>query len=201
MKSKATLTCVLGVCALCTLLKFTDGIGAQPRGDGFNGKNILTLAISGNMFRDKAGNVLTPASGENGMLTAQLFDGLGGGNPIWTETQEAFSFRLNDGKTVVTLGEITPFKVNGEAIPFNNSPIILLTYQLNGKDYTAPRFAIAITGYSHQAGSAFEATGELKTKINDYEMRIKTLEKTNNEIVNKMYRELYGSDPPVAGNR
>lgn len=191
----ALISCVL--CSVCVLHIASRNQVATGQ-EGFNNKARLTIGVTRKLFKNKSTGAELPQGGQTGTLTAQLFDDAGGAIPIWTEVHAAFTPPADDVRMALTLGGVNPFKKDdNQPIPFNDSPFILLTLQLGSEEYVTPRMAIAIAGYSHQAGAAYEAVGSLLGKLNDYEKRIKVLEYSNTEILKKVYREIYDEDPPA----
>lgn len=141
----------------------------------------LTVAISGDAFKKSDDGATMPASSK-GKLTAQLFNGEGAGDPIWTEvTHDEITFPDDNGVAIVlVLGRRTELVNPATSLPIQlkDSPWLLLTLQVDGTIYHSKRLALLVAGFAHQATEAYEATGNLKRIIDDYEMRIKTLETT-----------------------
>jgi hypothetical protein len=166
--------------------------------EGFDEAAHLTVGVTRKLFQNKnsAGQEL-PAN-QTGTLTAQLFDDLSGSEPIWQEVHNNFTSPADDVRKALVLGKTTNGfnDMSGVPIPFNKSPYLLLTFQVGNDEYVSARMAIAIAGYSHQAGAAYGAVGDLLKKIEDYERRIKNLEDANTQILKKVYRRVFGEEPP-----
>lgn len=112
-----------------------------------------------------------------GKLTLQLFTKPGTGSPIWTEVRQGFVIP-DKPRFVVNLGEIQPLlNATGEKIRLNKLPWLLVTFEEDSTSYVSTRrLPFPLTVYSHQAGSAYGATGKLLEALKDHQKRIVELE-------------------------